>query len=349
MLPARLPNGTQNLDYGPWLFNVFVGAAPMLTQSEFNEIEKRIQAGQVTPELENLLMDRRAKALEAENIENGEWIRSYVADQIIANNLVGTVPAPFSGKSLEEWKSLEPQRRAKIDQLNADYEKQFRAAWENASHGPWKDGIFWDGFPAFTLTYGNDYRIMRREATYRLRNGDTLTRVEVFETPFNMIDLIRKDPTGHVYEKLWAMAADSIGQWALDPLEDPLRRSVQVQAREGDVGPGIDQHLSEQLAKMIDDSGVTLTMQEAMRKNLEIFMQKYQEWSESQRGKASITQPFIPPVESTAVLNCLPSPYEMACRRDAKIDDILREERQSQLGQQVLSGDSQVIAPQLIP
>jgi hypothetical protein len=306
----------------PWMAHLIFGAASKLSLEEQKAVMQAVQSGFIPQPLIDILIDRRNAAVEEVNIEKRLWFRT---DAHPANQLLGDAPD-------EEYRDAQIRdfnRRASTSYLAALAEE--RARLKSTS-------VLVDGMPSVRLTYGNDYTLMLFQYDYQLVSGKVLTHLSMMRTPFYLIDAIRADPNGHVYEMFFTAAAGSLldaGNPAIG-LNSILRRGEKSKFLDAD-------KYSSELGQMIDSLGITI--QDALTGPIMKYFDDLKAWMNAQPGGPAVQDPFVPDPQGTPMLNFFPSPYEWIMRRDEAVSEVITRQRVEGVGNQVRTGEVIIVLP----
>ncbi len=328
-LPTSWKMMSDKQSEGIWLSGLIDGAASRLTPSEQDALLASIKAGKISDEMLNSLIAKRNEAMEAANIANRRWMRTTISELEMIPEKSDNVPLS------------DAQKAALIQQANFNSYSKFQTALARAqSDYKANDGrILYDGLPAVTLTYGNNFTLMRIRYAYKLNNGTEVSFERITPTPFFLVDQIRANPMGHVFEIFMAAAVGEMIRVVGVP-NSLLARGEKLKLESAAI-------FRQQLQQAADRSGVTIGAQ--LKAAIEEFFRDLEKWVTSQTPGDGVATPFIPPSMGTPMLNFFPSPYEWSLRRDEAISEILTSERQTPIANQFRSGSIVITNPPPFP
>ncbi len=322
-----LPNNWKEAALGEgqrqWLGGLVARAAPKLSQDEKDAVWAAVKAGAISDQLLDMLVERGNAAVEEENIVARKWVRTRIVTELIPD------------KAPDGTKLTQSQKVSQMRERNANSQADFDAAVKKVQGQSKTDKVFADGMPAVRLTYGNDYTVMLWQYDYKLANGAQVTLMYMDETPYWLVDHVRKDPNGHVMEKLSTAATESMLNWGGMP-RSLIGKGEVSKFKDGEL-------LKDQLKELVDSTGQTL--QDKLTPIIQDYFKKLSEWLTSQAGSSSVSKPFVPPPAGSPLLNFFPPPYEWALRRDEPVGQILTSERESELARQIRAGQVVIVAP----
>lgn len=303
-----------------WLAGLIGQARPKLTDADVAAIHGAVKAGFFPEPLLDILFDRRREALEEEKVAGGEWFHTDVIESLI--------PATVQKQD----------RPAYMENQNRQADAGFHAAVSQWQTTMKTKAIFRDGMPAMRITYGNNFEVMGESLDYQLVNGQHITWVRLMETPFWLVEPTRKDPNGHIFEKLSAAAADNMRQWASDPMSSPLRHAELAKFRDSEQEwKDVTQQLGDRANDMVKE----------LQAAIDDYFNKLKTWQVGQPTRPSVEVPFQPNMLGAPMLNFFPAPYEWSLRRDELVSDILTRERANGVGSDVRSGELAITASSL--
>jgi hypothetical protein len=325
------PNSIERL----WLSGLLFQAAPHLTADEKDAINLAVKSGKIPDSMLDMIYERRKSALEEQKIADREWIRTSVVDQLIPEAKHGQ-PQPVAG-----YPDLSPEaaRDKWIEEFNKDAESRFETALSQARARAGRAEILTDGMPAIRLTYGNNFTVMQYEYEYMLAEGGTIKEAYMHLTPYWLIDHVRKDPTGHVLEKLATAATENMIQHGFNFAGKAIISKAEVKKfLDAD-------DYREMVLKPINDIVGEDAILDKLKPAIEDFITQLTNWSAAQPTNSAVRDPFIPPFLGTPMLNFLPAPYEWAERRDEPVSQILLYQRQTNYANEVRDGNAVITGP----
>jgi hypothetical protein len=310
-----------------WLGGLVARAAPKLSQQEKDAVVQAVKAGVISDQLLDMLVERGNAAIEEENIAARRWVRTKVVSELVPTR-------GADGTNLTQAQKVEYMRAN-----NAKSQAEFDAALKKVRDQLKAEKVFVDGMPAVSLTYGNDFTVMLWRYDFQLVTGAQITLTHMYETPFWLIDHVRKDPNGHVLEKLSTAATESMLNWAGVP-RSLLGKGEQAKFKDSEL-------LKEQLKEVVDSTGQTLL--DKLKPVIEDYFKQLSNWLNSQAGSPTVAKPFVPPPAGAPLLNFFPPPYEWALRRDEPVPQILMSQRESDLARKIRTGEIVIVGPTPFP
>jgi hypothetical protein len=315
-----------------WVAGLVGRAYDHLTVPERSQVMAEMGRGGFTNQTLDLLVRRGNEAIEEDRISNREWFRTSYVDQLVPERREAH-PCPVSGCVSNEQEA---------SKYVSDFNTSSSTAFENhikESQRLWhRDGVFSDGYPAITITYGNDYRYLQFDYHFQLIDG-TEARLQYLEpTPFWLVAPVRKDPAGHVLEKLTALAAE---EGSLGTVDGVSRAFVRITSPT--VHELLEQAHDAQIEKIFDP--VKDMLADQARKTLKDLTV----WAQNNDGDVGVVTPFVPPPLACGLVAILPSPLEIASRKYETIDEWLDRELRSPISEQVYKGGVFITAPNPLP
>ncbi|MCA1577703.1 MAG: hypothetical protein LC794_10130 [Acidobacteria bacterium] len=301
---------------GVWLSGLISRAEPRLTQSERDALLISIKAGAISDEMLSLLTAKYKEAVEADNIASRQWVRTTVVLDLL-----------MPGGGTETL--TEAERESLIEGFNQKSASEFLKDIAKAKALLKTNQISDGGLPAVTLTYGNNFTLMRWRYAYKLVNGAEISYERISETPYFLVEQIRQNPTGHVYEMIYAAAMESI----ITGIGLPNSLIARGEAKKFTDS----RFYQDKLNEVLEPTGITI--KDKLKTAIEEFFAELEKWVNSQPPGSTGATPFIPPVGGTPMLNFFPSPYEWSLRRDETVGQILTSQRQTPLASQIRSGE----------
>ena len=320
---------------GPWQNSAFSERMPLygnfmlkamtqMTPDEQRAISEAVRMRMIPQPMANFLVEKYKQSVEQERIRKRQWMKVAVVSVLLPNTVAGH---PVTEES----------RAGQIYVYNGRAKNDFQTAVDKEIKNRDDKKIFLDGMPAVSITYGNDYTLMRTEYHYLLAaSGKEIIRFQLTKVPSYLVDILRQNHGGHIYEMLMATAAD--GYFQSLPAYSKL-----LEAEAGILYEGKAVTLKEQLKTIVDDRLMSLgdVLLEAIKK----YIQDLKDWAERQSIGDMVAEPFEPAPEGTPMLNFFPSPYEWGQRRDESVDQVLTSERATEWGRYLRSGHVKVKMP----
>ena len=206
LLPSNTPYSKKDDPIArEWLSGLIARSFSSLTDLEKSELRKQINTGQITNNMYETLVTKGKRFQAQRNNSGTKWIRTDTVNELIPFFQPGSEIPPGYDKHLPPSQNIDEF----IKNTNKSYENNFLAACKQKGAELKGNGFFEDGLPAVKLTYGNDFKIMKFDYSYRLKEGGDIRRIVYYKSenliPPNIIAKIKVHPNDHIWEK-WSTA-----------------------------------------------------------------------------------------------------------------------------------------------
>jgi hypothetical protein len=313
-----------------FLAGLLARALPAMSDEEKALVADALKQPSFPADVANLVAHRADQGLEIQKLQDKEWYPTHI-------ELAGLLPAKRPGQPCPVTGCIDLSDShavdAYLDEFNKRARQSFQAQVAAARQKSPNGKPFASDLPAMSLTYGNDFRFLLTTYTWDSQNGP-VTLQDLERTPPFIVDQVRNDPTGHVYER-WILAASNALN-ASSPNAPPSEAAELFQ-----------KSFIDEFAETVDHSlGLSDALYPAFVADVEAKAKAFWDTWSAQRGSnntAPYQNPFVPPYPTAPMLKFFDPPWQHEWEDGMTFEQWVIYEQNSPFTKLMLNG--QIIPP----
>jgi hypothetical protein len=311
-----------------YLAGMIARAWPALSDEEKALIDDAIKQPYFPTDIADLVARRADQGLEIRKIQDREWFPTTILlDGLLPAKQPGR-PCPISGCiDLSNDKAVD----AYIDDFNTRATGAFADQRHTAEHHMPKGKLLSSDLPAISIAYGNDFQFLLITYTWETRSG-TVMLERLSRTPYFLIDRVRKNPYGHVYEEMTA----ALGAMASSPNAPPSQALAYFETSFTEEFMDSVEYSKAMTDPLFED--FSKQIMQAAQDFWDSWTNHAQQESKAGHDEPGYTDPFIPPDSGAAFMKCFDPPWQYEWEENMTFDQWITYEENSAFGKEVSQG-----------